>query len=165
MPAAPNIAPFRRVVTGHDENGRAVIRSDEVFELEPVANGQAYFGLVWTAPDLPVNNNDPTDGRARDAGMTLKGGSVIRVTEGAPLSNSGMHRSDSLDYGIVISGHIELELDDGSRTLLGPGDIIVQRGTIHSWRNPSETEWARLIFIRTEARPYEHDGELYPEVG
>lgn len=165
MPANPNIAPFRRVVTGHDANGRAVIRSDEVFELEPVANGQAYFGLVWTAPDLPVNNNDPTDGRTRDAGMTLKGGSVIRVTEGAPLSSSGMHRSDSLDYGIVISGHIELELDDGSTTLLGPGDIIVQRGTIHSWRNPSETEWARLVFVLTEAKPYEHNGEPYPEVG
>lgn len=155
--------PFRRIVTGHDEKGRAVVRSDEVFDLESVANGIAYFGLVWTAPDLPVNNNDETDGRSRDAGLTLKGGSVIRISDASPGSTSGMHRTNSLDYGIVIAGQMELELDDGSVTLLGPGDIVVQRGTIHSWRNPSQTEWCRVIFVLTEAKPYEHDGKPYPE--
>lgn len=154
-------SPFRRVVTGHDEQGRAVVSSDDVFQLDSVANGAAFFGLVWTAPDLPVNNNDNTEGRSRDAGLTIKRGSVIRISDASPGSSSGMHRTNSLDYGIVISGQIELELDDGSKTLLNPGDFIIQRGTIHSWRNPSATQWCRMIFILTEAKPYEHNGKPY----
>lgn len=158
------LPPVRRVVTGHDAKGRAVFRSDETFAPARIPSGDADFALIWTAPTLPVDNNDPTDGRARDAGLTLRGGSVIRVTDMLPGCASPMHRTNSLDYGIVISGQLELELDDGARTLLGPGDIVIQRGTIHLWRNPSDTTPCRIVFVLTEATPYEHEGKPLAEV-
>lgn len=155
----PELPPVRRVVTGHDSEGRAVVRMDTRFETQRIPSGDADFALVWTAPTLPVDNNDETDGRERDAGLTLKGGSVIRVTDMLPGCASPMHRTNSLDYGIVLSGELELELDDGVRTLLGPGDIVVQRGTAHLWRNPSKTTPCRIVFVLTEAKPYQHNGQ------
>lgn len=155
--------PIRRVVTGHDAAGRAHIASDERFEPRDVPSGDAAMCLIWTAPDLPVDNDDPVDGRARDAGTTLRGGSVIRVVDMYPGEQSPMHRTNSLDYGIVLSGRLELELDDGVKTLLHPGDIVVQRGTIHLWRNPSLEETCRIVFVLTEATAVTIDGVALPE--
>jgi quercetin dioxygenase-like cupin family protein len=58
-----------------------------------------------------------------------------------------MHRTISLDYGICIKGAVTLILDDEKEVTLREGDIIVQRGTVHAWRNASETEWARVVFV------------------
>jgi quercetin dioxygenase-like cupin family protein len=154
----------RRVVTGHDAEGRAIFRSDDIFPLEPIPIGGADFALIWTTPTVPVDNNDEVDGRERPADLTLRGGSVLRVGDLLPGSVSSMHRSNSIDYGIVMSGQIELELDNGETKLLGPGDIVVQRGTIHLWRNPSETETCRMIWILIEAAPYMQDGVPMEEV-
>lgn len=154
----------RRVVTGHDADGQAVIRSDERFPLMPIPVGGADFALIWTTAEVPADNNDETDGRDRDAALTLKGGSVIRVADLLPGCVSPMHRTSSIDYGIVLSGTVELELDDGSRTLLGPGDIVVQRGTMHLWRNPSQTEKCRIVWVLIEAGPYFHDGRSLEDV-
>lgn len=153
------LPPVRRVVTGHDGQGKAAVRSDERFATLPIPAGDAEFALIWTAPELPVDNNDETDGRHRDAGLTLRGGSVIRVVDMLPNRSSPMHRTNSLDYGIVLTGELELVLDDGSTTLLRAGDIVVQRGTIHQWRNPSATVPCRVVFVLTEAHAYVHDGE------
>lgn len=158
-----DLKPIRRVVTTHNEQGKAVFQSDDRFDTELIRSGDAKFALLWTAPELPVDNNDDTDGRARDAGLTLQGGSVIRVVDMLPGSESPMHRTNSLDYGIVLSGQLELELDGDKRTLLNAGDIVVQRGTMHLWRNPSLTEVCRIIFVLTEATAYEFDGMPLPE--
>jgi quercetin dioxygenase-like cupin family protein len=158
-----NKGPVRRIVTGHDADGRARFASDTAFEPRDVPSGDAAMCLVWTAPDLPVDNNDPVDGRERDAGTTLRGGSVIRTVDMYPGQQSPMHRTNSLDYGIVLSGELELELDDGVKTLLHPGDIVVQRGTMHLWRNPSATETCRIVFVLTEASAVAVEGVLLPE--
>lgn len=150
--------PIRRVVTGHDANGRARFRSDDQFELKTIASGDADFALLWTTVTVPADNNDETDGRSRDAGLTLNHGSVIRVVDMLPGGSSPMHRTNSIDYGIVLSGQLELELEDGVKKLLGPGDVVVQRGTNHLWRNPSATEVCRIVFILIEAPPYRHNG-------
>ena len=151
--------PVRRVVTGHDSKGRAILSSDESFPVELVPSGDAAFSLIWTTATVPADNNDQTDGRARDAGLTLDRGSVIRIVDMLPGRASPMHRTNSVDYGIVLSGQVELEVDDGVKTLLGPGDIVVQRGTMHLWRNPSPTEISRIAFVLIEAAPYVHDGQ------
>ena len=153
----------RRVVTGHDANARAVFRSDELFQPQPIPSGDADFALVWTTATVPADNNDETDGRKRDAGLTLNQGSVIRVVDMLPGCVSPMHRTSSVDYGVVLSGSLELELEDGVKTLLGPGDIVVQRGTNHLWRNPSATEVCRIVFILVQASPYLHNGMPLPE--
>lgn len=159
-----NLPPVRRVVTGHDARGRAVFRSDEHFPTEDIASGDASFALIWTTATVPADCNDETDGRDRDAALTLHEGSVIRVVDMLPGGASPMHRTDSIDYGIILAGHVELDLEDGARTLLGPGDIVVQRGTIHAWRNPSESAVCRIVFVLIEAKPFVHDGKPLEEV-
>lgn len=161
---APASSPVRRIVTGHDAAGKAVFRSDQSFPVEPIPSGDAAFSLVWTTASVPVDNNDETDGRMRDAGLTLNQGSVIRVVDMLPGGQSPMHRSNSIDYGIVLSGAVELELDDGAVTTARAGDIIIQRGTIHLWRNPSTTQSCRIAFVLIEALPFVHKGEALPEV-
>ena len=153
----------RRVVTGHDANGRAVFASDAEYAVTPIPSGDAAFCLVWTTATVPADNNDATDGRDREAGLTLNTGSVIRIVDMLPGRASPMHRTNSIDYGIVLSGEIELELDDGATTRIGAGGIIVQRGTNHLWRNPSATEACRIAFVLIEAPAYVHDGVPLPE--
>ena len=154
---------IRRVVTGHTDAGRAIIRSDDVYQPMPIPSGDAAFALLWSTQTVPANNNDETDGRERDAGLTLHQGSVIRVVDMLPGGVSPMHRTNSIDYGIVLSGQVELEVDDGAKSILGPGDICIQRGTIHLWRTIGDQP-CRIIFVLTEAQPFECDGEALPEV-
>ena len=75
-----------------------------------------------------------------------------------------MHRTNSLDYGIVLSGSIELELDDGAVTLIEEGSIIIQRGTIHAWRNPSADTPVRVAFVLLDAIPVTVDGTPLPDI-
>ena len=161
-----NATDDRRVVTGHRPDGRAGIWMDSRIAPKGIPSGDAKFALVWTTPTVPADNNDTTDGAPREAGLTLHGGSVIRVVDLAPSQVSPMHRSNSIDYGIVLSGALELELDGGDVAKLGPGDIVVQRGTNHLWRNPSATEWCRIVFVLIEASPARVNGvdleEIHP---
>ena len=156
--------PVRRIVTGHDKAGKAVFRSDDLLPVDPIPSGDAAFSLIWTTASVPADNNDDTDGRERDAGLTLHQGSVIRIVDMVPGGTSPMHRSSSIDYGIVLSGAVELELDDGAVTTARAGDIIVQRGTIHLWRNPSATEICRIVFVLIEAAPKIVEGNPLPDV-
>jgi quercetin dioxygenase-like cupin family protein len=155
--------PIRRIVTGHSPEGTAIFTSDEEFETVIIPTGDAAMATLWTTATVPADCNDETDGAKRDAGTTLKGGSVIRIVDMLPGASSPLHRTDSIDYGIVISGEIELELENEVSKKIGPGQIIVQRGTLHKWRNPSETEVCRIVFVLIEAKPYELNGIPLPE--
>ena len=73
-----------------------------------------------------------------------------------------MHRTESIDYGIVLAGQVVLVLDDGSETLLGPGDVVVQRGTDHAWENPTD-EPARMVFVLVDGRFSDELRALLPE--
>ncbi len=150
---------IRRVVTGHTQEGVAIFASDNQYETIVIPTGDAAMATIWATATVPADCNDETDGREREAGTTLKGGSVIRVVDMLPNASSPMHRSSSIDYGIVISGKIELELDNRVFKTIEAGGIIIQRGTIHKWRNPSSEEVCRIVFILTEAKPFEIDGK------
>jgi quercetin dioxygenase-like cupin family protein len=149
---------IRRVVTGHNNQGKAIFASDNQYETVVIPSGDAAMATIWTTTTVPADLNDETDGRNRDAGTTLKGGSVIRIVDMLPNASSPMHRTSSIDYGIIISGKIELELDNQVFKTLKKGDIIVQRGTIHKWRNPSSKVICRIVFVLTEAQSYVHNG-------
>ncbi|MDE2410326.1 MAG: cupin domain-containing protein [Sphingomonadales bacterium] len=156
------LPPVQRVVTGHDAAGRAVFRSEDFHPTRLIPSGDAAFLLVWTTATVPADNNDETDGRERDAGLTLDRGSVIRIVDMLPGRQSPMHRTHSIDYGIVLEGEIELELDDGAKTTIRQGGIIVQRGTNHLWRNATD-KVCRIAFVLIEAAPYQHAGRPLPE--
>ena len=151
------LPPVQRVVTGHDANGRAVFKSEDVSPTRMIPSGDAAFLLIWTTQTVPADNNDETDGRLRDAGLTINQGSVIRIVDMLPGKESPMHRTNSIDYGIVLEGEIELELEDGAKKTVQQGGIIIQRGTNHLWRNTSDRV-CRIAFILIEAPAYLHNG-------
>ena len=151
------LPPIQRVVTGHDANGRACVVSEDVAEPKLVPTGDANFLLLWTTPTVPADNNDPTDGRERDVGTTLKGGSAFRIVDMLPGGESPFHRTNSIDYGIVLEGEVELELDDGRKTTVGKHGVIIQRGTNHLWRNVTDKP-CRIAFVLIEAPAYLHNG-------
>ncbi len=156
------LPPVQRVVTGHDADGRAIFKSEDFTPTRLVPGGDAAFLLIWTTRTVPADNNDETDGRLRDAGLTLNEGSVIRVVDMLPGKESPMHRTNSIDYGIVLNGEIELELEDGRKKMVREGGIIIQRGTNHLWRNISDKP-CRIAFILIEAPAYIHNGEPLEE--
>ena len=155
--------PIRRIVTGHSPEGTAIFTSDEKFETIIIPTGDAAMSTLWTTATVPADCNDETDGAKRDAGTTLKGGSVIRIVDMLPGASSPFHRTDSIDYGIIVSGEIELELENKVTKRIGAVDIIIHRGSLHKWKNPSETEVCRIVFVLIEAKPYEINGLPLPE--
>ena len=160
------LPPVQRVVTGHDANGRAVFRSEDASPTTMIPSGDAAFLTIWSTETVPADLNDERDGRDLPTGLTLERGSVIRITDMLPGKESPMHRTNSIDYGIVLEGEIELELEDGAKKTIRQGGIIVQRGTNHLWRNTSD-KVTRIAFILIEAPAYLHQGrpldELKPE--
>ena len=90
---------IRRVVTGHTDDGTAIFVSDNSYETVVIPSGDAAMATIWTTATVPADLNDETDGRERDAGTTLKGGSVIRIVDMLPNASSPMHRTSSIDYG------------------------------------------------------------------
>ena len=125
----------RRVVTGHDENGKAVVKIDDAGQHVRSNRANMTQQLIWTTDDLPVRFSDEgADRGARGIGTTIKNGSVFRVIEFEPGVVPRNHRTDSIDYAVVISGEIDMEMDD-TVVHLKAGDVLVQRGTIHNWVN------------------------------
>lgn len=93
-------------------------------------------------------------------GVMIPGGTVLRMVDLPPGSTSPMHRTVSLDYGVVLDGEIELILDKGATRLMKRGDISVQRGTIHAWKNVSaEGKWARMLYVLQDCKPLEIAGQ------
>jgi quercetin dioxygenase-like cupin family protein len=126
---------IRRVVTGHDANGKAVVRIDDVGANVASGRPQMSRQLIWTTNDLPVHfTEDGEDKGTRDIGTTIKNGSVFRVVAYEPGVAPRNHRTDSIDYAVVMSGEIDMEMDD-TVVHLKAGDVLVQRGTIHNWVN------------------------------
>lgn len=125
----------RRVVTGHDRNGKAVVRVDDVGANWSSGRPNHSAQVIWTTGEVPVRlAEDGEDKGARQVGTTIKGGSVFRVCEYAPGVTPRNHRTDSIDYAVVISGEIDMDLD-GEVVHLKAGDVLVQRATIHNWIN------------------------------
>jgi quercetin dioxygenase-like cupin family protein len=126
---------IRRVVTGHDANGNAVVRIDDVGAHVASGRPQMSRQLIWTTDEVPVHfTEDGDDMGAREIGTTIPHGSVFRVVEYAPGVTPRRHRTDSIDYVVVMSGEIDMELDD-TVVHLRAGDVLVQRGTMHNWVN------------------------------
>ena len=129
----------RRIVTGHDEAGRSVVLSDAPTP-KTLDIGTAVFHELWATSAVPAaidaTEPEPTTRPLRTP--PDPNGIVVRFTEMSPGAASPMHRTESVDVGIVLDGETWLLLDDGSETRMGVGDVVVQRGTNHAWANRSE---------------------------
>ncbi|MGH7926943.1 MAG: cupin domain-containing protein [Candidatus Binatia bacterium] len=153
----------RRIVTGHDAKGRAVVKIDEVAENVISNRPGATACVVWTTESFPVNNTGDADEGLRTVGTTLKNGTVFRVIEFAPGVAPRNHRTDSIDYAVVLSGEIDMEIEDAV-VHLNPGDVLVQRGTIHNWVNRGNKPCV-MAFILIDATAVQVDGKVLNAVG
>jgi hypothetical protein len=138
----------RQVVTGHDAKGRAVFVRDEHVAGMPIP-GLGELAFLWSA-DEPATypnagNNPAAPGIFPPIGgirfiMTSYSPDSVVAPEATPEMHvqagdePGMHRTDTTDFGVLLSGNIVVELDDGAEVSLSPGDVVVQNGTRHRWR-------------------------------
>lgn len=154
---------IRRVVTGHDEQGRARVLIDEkvknVFSHRPGAE----YSVIWSSEELPVKNDGSEDPTGKKIGTTIPGGSVFRVVSFGPGVAPRNHRTDSIDYAVVISGEIDMALDDET-VHLKAGDVLVQRGTIHNWINNGK-EPCVIAFALVAAKPVTAGGKTLQAEG
>lgn len=153
----------RRVITGHDANGRAVVTIDEVAKNVVSGRPGANACNIWTTEGFPANNDGDDDAGQKKVGTTLANGTVFRIIEFAPGLAPRNHRTDSIDYIVVISGEIDMELDD-TVVHLAAGDVMVQRGTIHNWVNRG-TAPCVLAVILVAAKPVEAGGKVLNAMG
>ncbi len=154
---------IRRVVTGHDASGRAVVKIDEVAKNLVSSRAGATACVVWTTEGFPVDNTGEEDAGLRKTGTTLDNGTVFRILELAPGVTPRNHRTDSIDYAVVMSGEVDMELDD-AKVHLKAGDVLVQRGTIHNWVNRG-TEPCVIAFVLIAAKPVTVGGKVLQAQG
>ena len=147
----------RRVVTGHDANGKAKVLIDEKVKNVVSSRPGASASVIWTTEGFPVDNNGDADSADRKVGTTLANGCVFRVVEFSPGVSARNHRTDSIDFAVVMSGEIDMQLDD-SEVHLKAGDVLVQRGTIHNWVNRG-TAPCVIAFTLVDAKPVSADGK------
>jgi len=167
----------RRVVTGHDGDGRSVFVSDtEVEPVRPRLQPASAFHRLWGADAAPTFPDDgrlpphhdyfPPVGGFRFGLFTLPPagtpdppdldlpaalaefdeqlpGLLSHMEPGEP----GMHTTDTVDFEVVLSGEVVLEVDDGAETVLRRGDTVVQNGTRHRWHNRSGEPAVLAVFI------------------
>jgi len=159
----------RRVVTGHDDSGRAVVVSDEL--VAPVTLGLlpgSEFHQLWGSDEAPSFPGDgsrpvapayfpplggtrfgfftiPPDGGAGapadldvEAALAEFAEKLPGMAEHLETDDPGMHTTATVDYGVVLSGEVTLELDDGATVTLRPGDTYIQNGTRHRWSNAGQ---------------------------
>ena len=153
----------RRVITGHDGNGKAIVKIDEVAKHITSGRPGANAAVIWTTDTAPVNNDGQDDTGMRKVGTTLPGGTVFRVVEFSPGVASRNHRTDSIDYAVVLSGEIDMDMD-GTMVKLKAGDVLVQRGTIHNWINRG-TAPCVIAFVLIDAKPVSAGGKILNAVG
>lgn len=146
-------------LTGHNNAGQAVIHSTRLVKWAPFAEDKLEMAVAYTT-SFPADLNDDADIAAHDAnlaagpsGLVKGGGTVLRYVDFAPGYECPMHRTLSVDYGIVVEGSVLSILDSGETALMKRGDVMVQRATMHAWRNASDTEWARMIFVLQDCKP------------
>ncbi len=147
--------PIRRVVTGHGANQTAKVLIDGPAINRRTSKSGGISTLIWCtdrAPaDISVGEN------AEDMGARMLGtapppnGTRFTVNDIPPGRIGPMHRTETIDYVIVIAGELEMQMDD-SKVKLKAGDVLVQRGTNHAWINRG-TQPARVAFILVDAKP------------
>ena len=174
--------PFRRVVTGHNAQGKSIFVMDGPAPVvHSRGTGSTTVTEFWETRATPVSNagnDDPTIGQPQRV-PPPKNGSKFRVVEYPPDSqrvaalrapdashdaksegyvrdlhnarHPGFHKTDSIDYAIVLSGEIHALMDDGE-VLLKTGDVLIQRGTSHAWSNRTEQPCC-IAFVLIDAEP------------
>jgi quercetin dioxygenase-like cupin family protein len=172
-----NLPLASNYITTNTPEGESVFAASEdaaypKFKL--IDRTEAVFADMHLSPTVPASLSPTTatyDLRATEEFITTNtktasipaSGVGFRRTDMPPGSQTPMHRTLSVDYGTVVAGTVELTLGSGEKRMLRAGDTVVQRATMHQWRNPSETEWLRMVWVMLPIEPLEIDGNVLKE--
>lgn len=145
-----------RFITTHNPDGESVfVPHCQIPECAPFrpAGDDGELAMLYATDTFPVQCDNEADVATYDSylhtppGVTPEQGTMIRVVDMRPSKVMPMHRTLTLDYGIVVEGEVDLLLDSGQSRTMRRGDVSIQRGTAHSFRNRSNTEWCRILFV------------------
>jgi mannose-6-phosphate isomerase-like protein (cupin superfamily) len=178
----------RRVVTGHDDRGKAIVLFDGPSPHVRVRGHGTASTLLWVTDKTPTEMKGRKDAADREIGVPPPPqGSIFRIVEfppdtpeslgvrnedvlrqmgvapaaGAkPPRHPGMHRTASIDYAVVMSGEIDMLLDD-SEVRVKAGDVVVQQGTIHAWANRSKAPCVIAFILIGATPPWDPAGERH----
>ena len=149
------LSPVRRVVTGHDAHSVAKVLIDGPATNVRSSRPGSASRLMWSTDETPADiaiGEDVEDLGARTLGTAPPANGTRFTINDIPAGRPGlMHRTETLDYAIVLAGEIDMVMDDSSVTLR-VGDVVIQRGTNHSWVNRG-TQPARIAFVLIDAKP------------
>jgi hypothetical protein len=150
--------PPRRVVTGHDAQGKSIVLSDGAVPHVLTRGTMVDFAEIWAtaASPAPITADEPEPTDDRLLVSPAPGGVKFRINDFEPGHVKSlkpradgrhpmMHRTKTIDFGIVLEGEIHLILDD-SEVLLREHDVVIQRGTDHAWENRTDRR-CRVAFI------------------
>lgn len=154
---------IRRVVTGHDEKGHAKVLIDETVGNVSSQRPGALYSVIWSSEGFPVDNDGSEDPSGKKISTTIPNGTVFRIVSFGPGVAPRNHRTDSIDYAVVMAGEIDMDVD-GSVVHLKAGDVLVQRGTIHNWINKG-TEPCVIAFTLISAKPVSAGGKTLEASG
>jgi quercetin dioxygenase-like cupin family protein len=135
---------IRRVVTGHDQNGKAVVKWDS--EIESVSGRPGFARTeMWATKQSPpvLTDEDPV---TWEVGTSIANGTVFRIIKFDSGVAGRRHVTETIDYALVLSGEIDMELEKNEEIHLKAGDVLIQRATIHNWTNRG-TEPCVIAFI------------------
>jgi quercetin dioxygenase-like cupin family protein len=147
---------IRRVITGHDENNVAKVIIDDVATNSKSSRPGQVSTLMWCTDSMPCDM--PVGDHAEDMGQRILGtyppvnGTRFMIAEYPPGNVPRRHRTETIDYIVVLSGEIDMELDNGETVALKTGDVMIQRGTYHAWINRG-TQPCRMAFVLVDAKP------------
>ena len=158
-------------ITTHDEStSQAVVHSSTQNTWSSPRGMGVEFNVVYTTSSFPASLNEETDITVHKRlmsegklGLVNPGGTVFRIVDFGPGHQSLMHRTQSLDYGVVLEGEIYMDLDSGETKHLKKGDVAIQRGTNHAWRVVDETKWTRMLFVLQDCQPLKVRGKRLKE--
>ncbi len=143
---------IRRIVTAHDALGKAIVSTDGTIESSP---GKIDRNI--SAADIWWTRFSPADLGGHDAreepspGMPTPAGTMLKVLELAPGTRPVMHKTETLDYVIVMEGEVDMLLDDGAEVHMKAGEVMIQRGTLHGWANRGDKP-CRIAFVLVDAK-------------
>ncbi|SPO07731.1 related to Cupin domain protein [Cephalotrichum gorgonifer] len=155
----------QRYITTHDSTGKSVLDTS-IPSAAPyhVVDDVMDFAQCYVTQGFPTKLSGDADLKtyqeflANPPGLSVSNGTVLRYVDLAPGGSCVMHRTVSLDFGIVVEGEVELSLDSGETKVMRRGDVCIQRATMHAWSNTSDTDWARLVFVLQPCGKLEVDG-------
>jgi quercetin dioxygenase-like cupin family protein len=147
--------PVRRVVTGHDDGRTGMVVIDDMAANQRSSRPLAASTLIWctdaTPAPMPIGRAIEDMGARETGSQPPPGGARFIVMDFLPGAKGAMHRTDSIDFIVVIDGEIEMDME-GTTVKLKAGDTMVQRGTFHSWANRSAAR-ARIAITLVDGEP------------